>query len=159
MSWPQSSAYTSLGINCTIWFSISPLLLGMSYLALWLGPSPGSRRLYGALQFMHLYWIPYFLSPHIYIYFCLCVNNCLETYNRPRTHRNCSKKNGSVITQTLDSGLGPRHLIPAWDLKYLTLWLCLHTLGIDCTIWLSISLLLLGMSHLASRPVPWAGDN
>ena len=68
MSWPQSSAYTSLGINYTIWFSISPLLLGMSYLALWLGPSPGSRRLYGALQFRHLYWLPYFLSPHIFLW-------------------------------------------------------------------------------------------
>ena len=133
--------------------------LGMSYLALWLGPSPGSRRLYGALPFRHLLWLPYFLSPHIYTYFCFCVNNCLETYNRPRTHRNCSKKKIAVSL--------PRHLIPAWDpdtwfrpgIWYFTLWLCLHTLGIDCTIWLSISLLLLGMSHLASRPVPWAVDS
>ena len=145
MSWPQSSAYTSLGINCTIWFSISPLLLGMSYLALWLGPSPGSRRLYGALQFRHLYWLPYFLSPHIFLWVI-----AWKFIVGPGRTVTAPKKMAVSL---------PRHLIPAWDLKYFTLWLCLHTLGIDCTIWLSISLFLLGMSHLASRPVPWAGDN
>ena len=35
------------------------------------------------------------------------LSNCLETSCRPRTHRNCSKRNnGRVITQTLNSGLG-----------------------------------------------------